>query len=145
MSRTPLFQVKLVLQNTPAETRELTRLSISWFGFHNRTAKFDLLFNLSESGAGLVGSVEYSTDLYEPATIERLLAGYETVLRIAVQRPEARLSEFDAELAAAGLQEMERQVREHEEIRGRTLERVRRKTITVRSESEPMTADRKEQ
>ena len=131
MSRTPLFQVKLVLQNTPAETRELPGLSISWFGFHNRTAKFDLLFNLSESDAGLVGSVEYSTDLYEPATIECLLADYETVLRAAVQHPEAILSELEAKLAAAGRQEMERQAREHQEIRGRTLEKVRRKTITV--------------
>ncbi|HEX8903341.1 MAG TPA: condensation domain-containing protein, partial [Longimicrobiaceae bacterium] len=57
-------------------------------------AKFDMMLCTMEVGEGLMAILEYSTDLWDPPTLrafgERLLA----VMREAVARPEARLSEI---------------------------------------------------
>jgi non-ribosomal peptide synthetase component F len=131
MSRTPLFQVKLVLQNASVENRVARGLAVSLFGFHNQTAKFDLLLNLSESATGLAGTLEYSTDLYERETAAALLGHFASVLRAAAERPDARLSEI-----AASLAERDRKVREHKsqqrrETRSQVAERVQRKAIAL--------------
>jgi non-ribosomal peptide synthetase component F len=69
LSRSPLFQVMIVLQNTP-EIGELrlgnVKLSrgIGEQQSHN-TAKFELTFNFLETPDGLTLLVEYCTDLYK--------------------------------------------------------------------------------
>ncbi|HSN85932.1 MAG TPA: condensation domain-containing protein, partial [Thermoanaerobaculia bacterium] len=131
MKRTPLFQVKLVLQNTPFEARALRGLAVSLFHFHNQTAKFDLLLNLAESRAGISGTLEFDTDLYEPDTIRRLLANLTEILATVASRPDARLSEIETILRDNDRKARERQTEEGREIRNRTLERVRRKAIAV--------------
>jgi alpha-ketoglutarate-dependent taurine dioxygenase/acyl carrier protein len=94
---TPLFQVKLVLQNFPMPTLEIPGLTLapveSAAGVE--AAKFDLLMTLVETGDGLGGSLEYRTALFEPETIERLLQGFEALLRDAAARPDAHLSELE--------------------------------------------------
>jgi malonyl CoA-acyl carrier protein transacylase len=130
MSRTPLFQVKIVLQNATVQGRALRDLSVFPYSFFNETAKFDLLLNLSEAGPGVVGQMEYCTDLFEPETIERMLARFATLLRIVAERPEARLSEVEAVLAEEERQARERRTRERQEARSRTIGTVRRRTVT---------------
>ena len=49
---------------------------------------------LSEAEGGLVGVWEYSTDLFEAATIERLRAHFQTLLEGIVADPQRRLSEL---------------------------------------------------
>ena len=51
------------------------------------TAKFDLTLALEETGAGLAGAMEYSTDLFEPATITRMLGHFQTLLEGDRRRP----------------------------------------------------------
>src|SRR5437868_13102075 len=63
-SRNPLFQVMLVLQNTPGEELKLPGLKLERFGADSETAKFDLTVVVSESGGGLAGSIEYACDLF---------------------------------------------------------------------------------
>jgi malonyl CoA-acyl carrier protein transacylase/acyl carrier protein len=131
MSRTPLFQVKMVLQNTPLEARAVRGLSVSLFEFHNQTAKFDLLLNLTEGPAGLAGNLEYSTDLYEPATIRRLLANFAALLAAVAERPDGRLSEIEAVLRESDREAWQRRSQERREQRRGAVERVRRKAIAV--------------
>jgi amino acid adenylation domain-containing protein len=131
MSRTPLFQVKLVLQNTPMEGRSLRDLEVALFDLHNQTAKFDLLLNLNEAAAGISGTLEYDADLYEPATIQRLLEGFGAVLTRIADQPDARLGEIEEELRARDRQAAEQRARERQELKNRTIERVRRKAIAV--------------
>jgi non-ribosomal peptide synthetase component F len=100
-------------------------------GFHNQTAKFDLLLNLSENAAGLTGSLEHSTDLYERETMAALLGHFATVLLIAAERPDARLSEIGEALAERDRTARERRAQERRETRSRAVERVRRKAIAV--------------
>jgi non-ribosomal peptide synthetase component F len=72
LSHTPLFQVLFALQNVPVGELELPGLSLSPLTLESVTAKFDLSLMLSETEQGLVGVWEYSTELFETATIERL-------------------------------------------------------------------------
>ncbi|HSF41611.1 MAG TPA: amino acid adenylation domain-containing protein, partial [Thermoanaerobaculia bacterium] len=131
MSRTPLFQVKLVLQNTPMEARSLRNLTVVPFDLHNQTAKFDLLLNLNEGPAGIAGTLEYDSDLYEPATIERVLESFGAVLTRAAAEPDARLGEIEEELRASDRQAAEQRARERRESKSRTIERARRKAIAA--------------
>ncbi|BBA33066.1 putative linear pentadecapeptide gramicidin synthetase LgrB [Methylocaldum marinum] len=92
LSHSPLFQVMFVLQNTPAATLTLPGLTLSPLPLHGVAAKFDLTLVLSDSEAGLHGVWEYSTDLFEAETIDRLGRHFDCLLRGIVADPTQRLS-----------------------------------------------------
>jgi non-ribosomal peptide synthetase component F len=56
------------------------------------TSQFDLTLYMVETSEGLQAGIEYNTDLFVAATVERLLAHYQALLAAAVANPEARLS-----------------------------------------------------
>ncbi len=88
MSRSPLFQVLFSLQNTPA-IPELrlgeTKLYTEYYGYS--TSAFDLSLFLSESTDGLRANIEYSTELYQSETIERMAQHYMMLLDAIVADP----------------------------------------------------------
>ena len=88
MSYTPLFQVLFVLQNAPQEKLELPGLTLDLLDIDSGTAKLDLMLSLEESEEGLEGICEYSTDLFDEATIRRLLGHFETLLEGVVNNPD---------------------------------------------------------
>ncbi len=94
LAHTPLFQAVLVLQNLPVESLEVEDLRLRPLGVEGNTAKFDLTFNLSEHDGGLLGFVEYATDLWDAPTIDRLLGSFERLLAAAVAGPELRAAEL---------------------------------------------------
>ncbi len=57
------------------------------FFVHNGRAKFDLSLLLEETPAGIVSSIEYSTDLFQEATITRMLGHLQTLLEGIVADP----------------------------------------------------------
>ena len=62
--RSPLFQVMLVLINTPeSEQLQLGELQLSREPFISNVSKFDITFFINESGGVMHGAVEYSTDI----------------------------------------------------------------------------------
>ncbi|MBV8997008.1 MAG: AMP-binding protein, partial [Pseudonocardiales bacterium] len=71
-SRTPLFDVMIVLQNTPTPTGELPGLHIHGVELPNITANFDLSIHFQELDGALYGDMTYNTDLFNRATIERM-------------------------------------------------------------------------
>ncbi|MBO0799985.1 MAG: AMP-binding protein, partial [Blastocatellia bacterium] len=94
LSRTPLFQVLFVFQNAPRQALELPGLTLTPMEVEGETAKFDLILGVSETDQGLIAKVEYNTDLFEGATISRMLAHYQNLLEGAVRQPAQRLSEM---------------------------------------------------
>ncbi|MYW08796.1 non-ribosomal peptide synthetase, partial [Streptomyces sp. SID2563] len=97
----PLFQVMLVLQNAPRADFAPPGLRVEDLPSASATAKLDLIFTMAERHTedgtpdGLHGTVEYAVDLYDPATVETMLARWERLLRIAVADPGQRLSGLD--------------------------------------------------
>ncbi|WP_216840681.1 non-ribosomal peptide synthetase, partial [Dyella sp. S184] len=99
-SYTPLFQVMLVLQNTPMDALDLPGLSIQAVDSDNVTAKFDLTLSLTESRDGLHGCFEYSTDLFDASTVARLAQHLTHLLQAIVTDPSGPVGELPM-LAAA--------------------------------------------
>jgi amino acid adenylation domain-containing protein len=94
LSRTPLFQVMFALQNTPLPSVDLPGLRFSPIEADSGTAKFDLSLFLAETEQGLAGNLEYNTDLFEAATVRRLLGHFQHLLDAAITDPAQRLSEL---------------------------------------------------
>jgi amino acid adenylation domain-containing protein len=94
LGRIPLFQVWFVLQNAPRMSLQLRDLELRGMDVHNGTAKFDLGLFTVEKPDGLYCSVEYSTDLFDAATIRRFLAHYHVLLEAIAANPMRRLSEL---------------------------------------------------
>ncbi|MCC5661301.1 amino acid adenylation domain-containing protein [Nostoc sp. XA010] len=92
LSHNPLFQVMFVLQNASMPVLELPNLKISSIDTDSDTAKFDLWLSLAEGSEGLFGTLEYSTDLFDDATIERMLGHFQTLLQAIVANPHERIS-----------------------------------------------------
>jgi len=89
----PLFQVMLVFQNTfSIENIELPSLEVEHHRIDNHTAQFDLTFHLVEADIGLIGKLEYSTDLFDEETITRMLKHFQTLLTGIVANPDRPLS-----------------------------------------------------
>jgi amino acid adenylation domain-containing protein/FkbM family methyltransferase len=93
LSRSPLFQVKLVLQNAPGGALQMGNLRLSRVGRDGQTSKYDLLLVFSESEAGLYGGLEYSTDLFDRSSMERLLEHFQQLLRAVSATPELPLTQ----------------------------------------------------
>ncbi|MCP4663312.1 MAG: amino acid adenylation domain-containing protein, partial [bacterium] len=106
LSRQPLFQVMFQLQNAPVPPVELPGVILGRVPPEDsETAKFDVGFFLARSGDGLVGPLEYSTDLFDRSTMERLLRQYRTLLAEIVADPGRRLCELPL-LAPAELHQL---------------------------------------
>ncbi len=100
LSYNPLFQVLFVLQNTPASELEVPGLTVEPAILDLATAQFDLSCRFEKSGDTLLGRLEYSCDLFDSATIERLAGHFVGLLAGVVANPGKRLSELP--LLAAG-------------------------------------------
>nr|QEO73592.1 condensation domain-containing protein [uncultured bacterium] len=83
LSRTPLVQAMVVLQNTPAAHIDLPGLRVEEYMPPALTSDMDITLDFYERNGELAGFVEYSTDLFDQATIQRL-AGHLAVLLEAI-------------------------------------------------------------
>ena len=116
LSRTPLFQAMVILQNAPSETLKFGELRTRAFELPTDTSNFDLTVSLeptenravssslegaldsssvnepsSPNGQRLAGTLEYSTELFDRATMERLWTHITRLLEQACNQPEVEL------------------------------------------------------
>ncbi len=91
-SRSPLFQIMVILQNAPMEALELPDLTATPLVPDGGTTKFDLRLSLAETPEGLTGSLVYNLDLFDGSTVVRLGARLERLLAAAVESPGLPLS-----------------------------------------------------
>jgi len=92
LSRSPLFQVKFVLQNLPTPDWQLPGLNVEVLpDIDTGTTALDLFLSLAETPLGLSGSLEYNTDVYSAGTIQRFLAHFQQLLISAVAHPDQPL------------------------------------------------------
>ena len=101
-SRSPLFQVMLVLQNTPVAEPELEGMRLRAWPRDTATAKFDLTLSVAEAeapsatggAAALAATFEYAAALFDRTTLRRWSAHYRRLLESVVAHPEAALTEL---------------------------------------------------
>ncbi len=94
MSYSPVFQVLLSVANAqPGRGAvSLAGLDVEALEPARQTTQFDLVLTLSDSTEGLVGNLVYATDLFERATVERIVAQLERVLAAMVADDATRVS-----------------------------------------------------
>jgi amino acid adenylation domain-containing protein len=94
LSRSPLFQVAMALQNTPLPETGLEGVRMLPEEISAGIAKFDLSFVfMGAPEERLRGLLQYATDLFEPPTAARFARGFTTLLAELVARPRRRLAE----------------------------------------------------
>jgi amino acid adenylation domain-containing protein len=94
LSHTPLFQVMFVFQDAPLQALELPSLKLIPLIVDSGVAKFDLTLFLEDTKHGLMGALEYNTDLFQANTITRMLGHFQTLLEGIVANPIEKLSKL---------------------------------------------------
>jgi amino acid adenylation domain-containing protein len=100
MSRNPLFQVMFVLQNAPGVALALEGVEANDLPLPTHSAKFELTLAVSETAAGLHASWEYSSELFDASTVERMAGHYERLLEGIVADAEQRIGQLPLLTAA---------------------------------------------
>jgi amino acid adenylation domain-containing protein len=95
LSSTPFFQVMLVLQNARITELELSGATLTAMEVDSGTSKFDLTLEVTERGDELACVLEYSTDLFARATVERMGRHLRRLLESAVAHPEAGIGDIE--------------------------------------------------
>jgi amino acid adenylation domain-containing protein len=96
LSHNPVFQVVFALQNAGGGggALALPGLALSTLPVDRGLAKIDLTLEMSEHPGGIAGYLEYSTDLFERATIARMAGHFETLLAAVLAAPERGVGEL---------------------------------------------------
>jgi non-ribosomal peptide synthetase component F len=87
-SRTPLFQVMFVLQNVPIPMPSGGELDLEILDAMSGRAKFDLTLFATEDAQGITLLLEYAIDLFDAATVDRMLGHLKTLLGSIVAAPD---------------------------------------------------------
>jgi amino acid adenylation domain-containing protein len=91
LGNTPLFQVVFTLQNAPSSILELPGVRLAPLAVDSRVSRHDLVMLMEETPQGLAGRLIYNTDLFESATIIKMLKSYEAMLEAMVAHPGRRV------------------------------------------------------
>src|SRR5205823_2549885 len=100
-ARHPLFQVAIDMAEAVEAAPELPGVRTQTSQLSQGTAKFDLTVNFREHRDrvghpdGLDITMEYATDLYDPGTVETLLARLTRLIDAVVADPDARVADID--------------------------------------------------
>jgi amino acid adenylation domain-containing protein len=95
LSRQSIFQTMFVLQNTPMPELKAAGLTISAHRLESATSKFDLTLFVTDGAGGLECELEYSTDLFEVATIERMAGHFRNLAAAVVTDPGRSVGELE--------------------------------------------------
>lgn len=99
LSRSPIFDIMLVLQNAALESSAvvetgLENLQVEPLAFDSTTSKFDLTFNFYEGEDELALYLEYNTDIYSKAFVQQLIQHFHQLLKSLLSSPNTALSEI---------------------------------------------------
>jgi amino acid adenylation domain-containing protein len=92
--RSPLFQVTFQVFNDFPSTWKATQQDSSELQIETGITKFDLRVDLWDSQEGLEVMFEYSTDLFDGASITRMIRHFQTLLEGLAVNPDQRVSEL---------------------------------------------------
>ena len=87
LSHSPLYQVLFALQNNERFAFTLPGLAVSDLGRRDAAIRFDLQLAAGEEADGLLLSWSYATSLFDAATIARMAASFEVLLRAIADDP----------------------------------------------------------
>lgn len=100
LSYNPLFQVMLVYQEETSVLQRLPGLTTEVIPVDGGVAKFDLTLFVTRQAEGLRLAMEYASDLFDAATIDRMLNHAGTLLSATLENPSCLVSRLPLMSAA---------------------------------------------
>ncbi|HEY0078606.1 MAG TPA: amino acid adenylation domain-containing protein, partial [Pyrinomonadaceae bacterium] len=94
LSYSPLFQVVFAYQSAESAEVEANGLLMTRMDSVGLSVKFDLVLEIEETSEGLVAHFLYGTELFEPATIERMAGHFRTLLESVARDAETPLQDL---------------------------------------------------
>ena len=95
MSRNPLFDTMLVLQNLDIQEVETNDLKIKQYELLYQGAKMDMVMEATEIGDKISFILEYNTDLFMKETVERIAKHFTNILESVANNSDIKISEID--------------------------------------------------
>ncbi|OPA80603.1 hypothetical protein BVG16_07760, partial [Paenibacillus selenitireducens] len=95
LSRNPLFDVMLVLQNNEKTSMELNKVVVEHINTKDEISKFNLEFNICEVNNKFEIILSYCTDLYKKETVELMLSHYIVILEQIVENRSKQIKEIE--------------------------------------------------
>jgi len=92
LSQSPIFQVMFNFLNTPENSSLNCPSFKERINLKQNRALFDLTLYVRQKQAGIEITFEYSTDLFESATIERMTRHFQMLLRGIINNPDEKIS-----------------------------------------------------
>jgi len=117
LSLSALYQVKIELGVNLMNKLDLPDLKLSPFGIGGEVARYDLHLFFTEQQQTVTANMVYATDLFEPKTINRMSRQLETLIRIVIADPDAKLSDIKEKLEEAEKESQTRRERKAKEAR----------------------------
>ena len=94
LSRNPIFDVMLVLQNNEEEQLDAQGMAFGEREVEAGTAKFDLTLNVVADDSGYLVSWEYNRELFKADTIARMASHLEQLMQSLTEAPQKQLCEL---------------------------------------------------
>ena len=94
VSRNPLFDVELIIQNVEGTSLTIDQLEFEPLAFEENQAQMDLSFNVMESEKGITVKTIYCTRLYKKETVERFIEFFIQVIDRVTLKPALQLKEI---------------------------------------------------
>ncbi|MGI9542892.1 MAG: non-ribosomal peptide synthetase, partial [Cyclobacteriaceae bacterium] len=88
LSTNPLFQAMFLYHNVPSTPNFGPDLNLQYKPFDFGVSKFDLTLYISEEGDQLSATIEYASDLFDQATIERMQGHLRTLMEGIANNPQ---------------------------------------------------------
>ncbi|NEQ80572.1 MAG: amino acid adenylation domain-containing protein, partial [Moorea sp. SIO2I5] len=129
-SKTPIFQVLFVLQNTPMSTVEFSGLTLTPIEVNRKKARFDLALFVEETEEGIFGNWRYRTDLFEAEAITRLSRHFETLLCSIVHNPDTRIDALEM-LSESEKQQQIAQKTQREKAKFKKFKAIKPKAVSL--------------
>jgi surfactin family lipopeptide synthetase A len=92
LNRHPFYQVQFSL--APPIPTQYPGWNLTPMDLQSGGAKLDLYFELEDRPEEILGRVQYNTDLFEAASIERMVRHYQVLLEAVTADPDKRLSQL---------------------------------------------------
>ncbi|MCP4163144.1 MAG: amino acid adenylation domain-containing protein, partial [Deltaproteobacteria bacterium] len=95
ISRSPLLDVMVVLQNNETTAVEFEGLELTPYRSEKLVCKFDMAFNFSETAGSLFCGIEYNTDIYYEDRIKRLINHFKTLVSSVLENSQAKIKDLE--------------------------------------------------
>lgn len=90
----PLCQVMFTWHNAPRSAMDLPGATVTPFPVERGISRLDLTLNMFPNEDGPTGELEYSSDLFDASTIERMVEHFQQVLAAIVADPDQRIDQL---------------------------------------------------